>query len=205
MESAREKDGTLDEIHAVLKKRYHWRLTWLATVTGAAMILSLLVLFINKWNFPPYKELLMVLVSALDFAAIVLGLMFVVSIVDPAKHESAAAGALEDIRRQLRVSGAKASPAMFFEAFTILERVIRDYLDKENLSPSDTSRFRNALSFPQMIEILFNRNKIDHPFFDELRHLNAYRNIVFHGHVKQADQSMIEKTVAAAEKIGKLV
>ncbi len=204
METAREKDGTLDEIHSVLKKRYHRRLTWLATVTGVAIVLSLLILLIAKWNFP-YKVSFMVFVSLLDLAAIILGLMFVVSIVDPAKHERAAVGALEDIRRQLRLSDAQASPAMFFEAFTSLERLMRNYLDKENLSHPDNRNFRNAQPFQEMAEILFNRKKIDQTFFEELKHLNAYRNIVFHGHVKHADQIMIEKAGLAAEKIGKLV
>jgi hypothetical protein len=204
METAREKDGTLDEIHSVLKKRYHRRLTWLAAVTGAAIVLSLMMLLVAKWNFS-YKVSFMAFVSLLDLAAIVLGLMFVVSIVDPAKHERAAVGALEDIRRQLRMSDAKASPALFFEAFTSLERLIRNYLEKENLSHSDSRNFRNALPFQEMIQILFSRQKIDQVLFEELKHLNAYRNIVFHGHVKHADQIMIEKTKAAAEKIGKWV
>ncbi len=203
METAREKDGTLEEIHSILKKRYHRRLTWLAVVTGAAIVLSLLMLFINKWTFP-YESVLMIFVSALDLLAIVLGLMFVVSIVDPTKHERAAAGALKDIQQKLRLGGAKASTAMFFQAFTSLERHMRDYLDKADFSTAETKNFRNSINFQQMIEILLDKKKITLDFFEELRHLNAYRNIVFHGHVKQADQSMIEKATVAAEKIKQL-
>ena len=200
METAREKDSTLEEIHSLLKKRYHRRLTWLAVVTGAAIILSLLMLFVNKWVFP-YESVLMIFVSVLDLLAIVLGLMFVVSIVDPTKHERAAAGALKDIQRELRLKGTMASTALFFQAFTSLESFMRDYLDKADFTTAETKNFRNAISFNQMIEILFDKKKIDLEFFEELRHLKAYRNIVFHGHAKQADQTMIEKAVLAAEKI----
>jgi len=78
MDAAREKDDSLEEVHANLLKRYHIQLTILATITGAAIVFSLLVAYYNRTNCPvsPWIQLF---VATVDAAAIAGGLYFVVS------------------------------------------------------------------------------------------------------------------------------
>lgn len=89
MEAAREKDDSLAEIHATLQVSYHRRLTFLAWLTGSAIILSIVVVYLNRSNTiaPTY---LVWLASSVDLFAVVSGLAFVVSIVNPKKYERAA-------------------------------------------------------------------------------------------------------------------
>lgn len=203
MEAAREKDDTLEEIHSALRKTYHFRLTVLAWVTGAAILLSLVTVFENRRNFP-YKIWLIGLTSAIDLVAVIGGLWFVVSIVNPGKYEKTAERVLKEKKSELKLSGEAASAGEFFKEFRYLERLIREYLREKDLYIP--SRGVPGMSFPfqQMIEALLQNEKIDSAFFEELMEISRYRNLVFHGHVDTADRGMIDRVSAAAAKIQKL-
>lgn len=106
MEAAREKDDTLEEVHAALRQKYHARLALLAWVTGLAVILSLVTVFVNRWEFP-HKGWLLSVTAAVDLVAIAGGLAFVVSIVNPPKYERAARRRSSKIRKQNCASAGK--------------------------------------------------------------------------------------------------
>ena len=93
MEAARDRDDTLDEIHSALRQSYHRRLTVLAWLTGSAVILSLVVVYLNRSN-QPISGWVVAITGTIDFLAITCGLAFVVSIVDPKKYQKAAEKAL---------------------------------------------------------------------------------------------------------------
>jgi hypothetical protein len=203
MEATREKDDEREDIHVALRKKYYERLTLLAWVTGLAIVLSLVTVFVNRWEFS-YKPLLMVLTSVIDFIAVVGGLAFVVSIVDPSKYERTAARMLKEKKIELSLSGQRTSSAAFFEEFRHLERIIRDYLRRNELYVPSKGAPRMSFSFRQMIEALIQNERIDAGFFDELMKINKYRNLVFHGHLEQADQAMVERVRAAALRMKQL-
>ena len=73
MESARERDETLEEIHSALRLRFHRWLTLLAILTSLAIVLSLVVVFTNRWEFPG-KYLAAGVVAAIDVASVGCGL-----------------------------------------------------------------------------------------------------------------------------------
>ena len=77
MEAARERDETLDEIHGALRMRFHRWLTLLAALTCLAIVLSLVVVFTNRWEFPG-KYVIVAIVGLIDIASVVCGLAFVV-------------------------------------------------------------------------------------------------------------------------------
>lgn len=204
MEAAREKDDTLEEVHAGLRQKYHARLARLAWVTGLAVILSLVTVFVNRWEFP-YKAWLLSVSAAVDLVAIVGGLAFVVSVVNPAKYERAAAQELEDKKGELRLSGKATSATRFFEEFRHLEGLVRKYLRDRELYVPSRGAPRMSFSFRQMIEALLQDERIDSAFFQELMEINKYRNLVFHGHVEEADDAMVERVRAAAARIKELL
>ena len=197
MEAVRERDDSLEEVHAELRFRYHTRLRELAWVTGAAISLSLLVVFFNRSDVPT-PRLALLLVAALDLAAVVGGLAFVVSIIDPRKYEKAAGKVLESIPQ---VSASSTSASEFFDAFLHLERLIRDYLRSGDLYVPSRGAPRMSYSFRQMIEALLQNERIDRYTFDELLAINKYRNLVFHGHVDRADADMLNRVRAASSNL----
>jgi hypothetical protein len=203
METARERDDTLEEIHVALRQKHHFRLTLLASVTGLAIILSLLVVFLNRWIFA-YKTPLLVLTTAVDLASIVGGLAFVVSIVDPSRYERTAANVLEENREELQLGNRMTSSSEFFGEFIRLERLVRDYLRARELYVPSRGAPRMSFSFRQMGEALLQNEIIDRDFFNELIDINKYRNLVFHGHVEQADEGMVRRTRAASTRIEQL-
>lgn len=204
MEAAREKDDTLEEIHAALRRKYHGRLTLLAWFTGLAVILSLITVFANRWEFP-LKVWLLSVSAVVDLVAIVGGLAFVVSIVNPAKYERAAAKELRDKKGELRLSGKGTSATRFFEEFRHLERLVRDYLRDRELYVPSRGAPRMSFSFRQMIEALLQNERVESAFCEELIEINKYRNLVFHGHVEEADDAMVERVRAAAARIKELL
>lgn len=200
MEAARERDDTLEEVHTALRKTYHQRLTGLAWLTGAAIVLSLVVAYCNRPG-APVATWAQSLVALVDFAAIAGGLYFVVSIVDPGKYQRAAAKVLEQVAKP----AAPVSPSNeFFEAFLHLERLVREYLRDRELYVPSRGAPRMSFSFRQMIEALRVNEKIDSSFYEELLDINKYRNLVFHGHVTQVDTSMVKRTRDASSRFASL-
>jgi hypothetical protein len=199
MDSARERDDTLEEVHTALRKTYHKRLKILAWLAGAAIVLSLLISYCNRPGMPVvwWAQLL---VGVIDLAAIGGGLYFVVSIVDPDKYQRAAAKVLE---KAVEPTAPVSPSSEFFEAFLHLERLIREYLRDRDLYVPSKGAPRMSFSFRQMIEALRASEKIDGSFFEELLEINKYRNLVFHGHVTQVDTGMVKRTRDASSRVAK--
>jgi len=200
MEAAREKDDSLEEIHLSLLSNYHERLTRLAWLTGAAIIFSLLVVYFNRSN-ATISNWLILFVGIVDLAAIIQGLAFVVPIVDPNKYRKAAEKVLEQTQPEPGHSQQVAPAAEFFDAFLDLERQVRNYLKQKGLYIPSRGSPRMSYSFRQMIDAIFQNEKIDHQFYEDLLEINRYRNLVFHGHVDKADLTMVQKVRAAVARI----
>ncbi|MCI0350517.1 MAG: hypothetical protein L0Z53_13920 [Acidobacteriales bacterium] len=203
MEAAREKDDSLEDIHASLRLTYHKRLTLLAWLTGAAVVFSLIVVYLNRSNAAAPGWFVAV-VSVINIAAIVGGLAFVVTIVDPRRYQKAAEKVLREEAPQPPPPGQAAPAAEFFDAFRHLEKLIRDYLRERELYVPSRGAPRMSFSFRQMIEALLQNEKIDREFFEELLEINKYRNLVFHGHIETADPAMVAKVRAASARVQQL-
>ena len=89
MEGLEKADETLAEIHFELKKEYHSRLTALSVLTGCAIISSLTAVYANGFEFA-YRGVLFCATAAVDLGAIIGGLLFVTSIVNPERYKKAA-------------------------------------------------------------------------------------------------------------------
>lgn len=201
MESDQEKDDSLEEVYSAARLTYHKRLTLLAWLTGAAVVLSLVVVYINRATAPAPGWLLLV-VAAADVAAIAGGLAFVVFMVDPRKFQRAAKKVLAEA--EAPISREEIPAADFFDAFRYLERLVRDYLRENDLYVPSRGVPRMSYSFRQMIEALLQNESIDRRFSDELMEINKYRNLVFHGHVDRADPRMLRKVQDATKRIESL-
>jgi hypothetical protein len=201
MESAHERDDSLEEVHASLKASHHRSLCGLAWLTGSAIVLSLVVVYLNRSN-AAVSVWWQGAVALVNLAAVVGGLWFVVSIVDPSKYEKAAKKVLHDA--PIPVSGTQAPASEFFAAFLHLERLVRDYLRERELYVPSRGAPQMSYSFRQMLEALLENEKIDRAFYEELLEINKYRNLVFHGHVHEASAAMVKRVQDAAAKVEQL-
>jgi hypothetical protein len=195
MESAKDRDDTLDEVHASLRRSYHQRLAVIAWLTGAAIVLSLAVVYSNRPSAPVNGWGLLA-VAAVDLAAIVAGLHFVVTMIDPGKYQSAAQKVIAEKPPPSGISAA----SEFFDAFLHLERLVRGYLKQRDLYVPSRGAPRMSFSFREMVEALRANEMLPGTLYRELMEINKYRNLVFHGHVSEVDIAMLHRVREATRE-----
>lgn len=198
IEAARERDDSLQELHTVLRASYHARLKVLAWLTAGAVVLSLFVVWDNRSTVPA-SNWVMGIAAALDFVAMVAGLAFVVTIIDPAKYQKAAERELEH-RQQQAAAQPETSADDFFRAFREMEKALRQLVARSRLVVGEPREDggRGNPSVRQMAIALLDNGIVDDSFHAELLQIAKYRNLLFHGHVKKADTGMVDRTVRAA-------
>ena len=208
IEAARERDDSLQELHAVLRASYHARLKVLAWITAAAVVLSLFVVWDNRSTVPA-SNWVMGIAAALDIVAMVAGLAFVVTIIDPAKYQKAAERELEQRQQQQQEAAAQqkeTSAEDFFKAFREMEKALRQLVGRSRMvvgEPREDGSKGNP-SVRQMAIALLDNGVIDDSFHAELLQIAKYRNLLFHGHVQKADAGMVERTARAAALVRQL-
>ena len=204
IESARDRDDSLQELHEGLRASYHARLTVLAWLTALAVVLSLLVVWVNRTDHVT-PGWLMSAAAFFDIVAIVAGLGFVVTIIDPAKYRKAAERELEQQQQEQPYAEAReqASAEDFFRAFRQLERALREQMRRLDLITND-GEGKNAGSVRQMAGALLDNGTIADEFHVELLELAKYRNLLFHGHVGEADAGMLERVTNATARVRQL-
>ncbi|MEK8029267.1 hypothetical protein AACH06_00420 [Ideonella sp. DXS29W] len=212
IEAARERDDSLQELHAVLRASYHARLTVLAWMTALAVVLSLLVVWVNRTDHVT-PGWLMSAAAFFDIVAIVAGLGFVVTIIDPAKYQKAAERQLDQLEQQqhllqqaqpYREARDSLPAADFLRAFRQLERAMREQLRRLDLIGQGPDE-KLAGSVRQMAATLLDNGSIDEALHAELLELGRYRNLIFHGNVDEADASMLDRVTRAIGMIRSIV
>jgi len=200
MEAAREKDDSLDEIHAALRIKFHSWLTVLAIITGGAIVLSLAVAYFNRPG-APVRGVAQAAVAIIDVVAIIGGLAFAVAVVDPRKYQKAAQRELLEEKKGQPHIQQDVSSVAFFDAFLRLERLVRDYLRRNELYIPSRGAPRMSFSFRQMTEALLQNERIDRALYEELLEINKLRNLIFHGHVNSVDPANVERVTNASQRI----
>lgn len=198
MESARERDETLEEIHASLRLSFHRWLQVLSALTGSAIILSLVVVVTNKWEFPG-KYWIAAAVGLIDVASIVCGLAFVVATTHPKRFTHTAERVLERRGRELALSGDAQPVSRFFGALSKLEKALRRAATQADLSVASPEG--KPVNMKRLGDALLEADRIDADLARELQLINQYRNLVYHGHVSTADRTMIDRVVAATRTL----
>lgn len=204
IEAARDRDDSLQELHTVLRASYHARLKVLAWLTAGAVILSLFVVWDNRSTVPA-SNWVMGVAAALDVVAMVAGLAFVVTIIDPAKYQKAAERELEQQQQGGTESHAVTSAEEFFHAFRQLEQALRKQLNRQGLLTNDREQGgKNGGSVRQMANTLLENESVPNDLHAELLQINKYRNLLYHGHVREADTGMVERTMRATGRVKQL-
>src|SRR5689334_13947373 len=127
MDSVQQRDDTLEEIHSALIRQYYRQIKSLAIITGAAVLGSLTMLYLNGFAWP-YKAVVVAVAAALDIAAIAWGIAFVIRIIDPDKYSNAAKRLIEEDAQATDRAGKQEDSEDFFTLFERLEAAMRDAL-----------------------------------------------------------------------------
>lgn len=199
MDSLQQKDETLDDIHHKLKSDYYKKVRILAVVTGLAIIFSLWMVYLNG-GISEHKWWLYILTAILNVTAIIVGIFFVVSIINPDKYKKAAQEIIKEDKKDFPDTGSTIDQATFITDFIKLEKSVRDKLQAKQLFIAYGNTPQMMFSFRQMIEALNRNELINRRQLEELMTINKYRNLVFHGHQDRVDEGML-KRVKAAQKI----
>jgi hypothetical protein len=202
MESIEKKDDTLDDLHSRLKIKFYINLRLLAIVTGLAILMSLWMIYLNAGT-NSNKYWLFILTILLNSIAIIVGIFFIISIINPNKYKNAAKEIIKKDKKEFKLTGKRVDQLTFMNEFVELEKIGRDILhNKQLFNPFDDTR-RIAYSFRQMIIALF-QNKLISPYqFNDLIRINKYRNLVFHGQQDEVDAGMVDLVMDLINQLSK--
>jgi hypothetical protein len=94
----------------------------------------------------------------------------------------------------------------FFKAFRKLDRALRDLATAFELNQDEPEGKRNSLSpVRRTAQELLHLEAISEDLSQELTDLARYRNLLFHGGMKQADFGMVERARGATARLRQLL
>jgi hypothetical protein len=194
-----DRDATLLEVSDSLKAKYHGRMTWLAAVTGTAILGSLLSTWMNPWPGWP-RSFVMTVAAMSSVVAIVWAIVFVVQVVSPKRYANQADSELLALSQLSPPSEPGDTPNRYFSEFIGLERDIRDWLKELDIYVPSRGEPRMSFSFRQMIDALYQNERIDSSLRDELLAVNKFRNLLFHGHTEKVPSGMMDQLLTVKGK-----
>lgn len=200
MDNLENRDDTLREIHHRIKIDYYKKIRKLCFVTGASVILSLVMVWTNGYQTKFKNELLLITVIFIALA-IVMGLFFVIYIIDPDKIRKAAVQLINERYSREHSEDEIVDEGTFITAFISLERFTREIIQNNELVMRYQNRNREFISFREMIEILLINELLDREFYNQLLEINRYRNLVVHGHINQVSRQMLQMTQEVISRI----
>jgi hypothetical protein len=203
MDSLQQKDETLEDIHTKLKSDYYKKIRSLAIITGLSIIFSLWMVYLNGGN-SEHKWWLFVLTALLNLTSIIVGILFVISIINPDKYKKAAKEIIKEDHLESSTKDNSVDQALFISEFIKLEKSIREILQSRQLYIPFGESPKMAYSFRQMINALYQNELINHSDLEELLQINKYRNLVFHGHQDKVDAGMLQRVKTVQNSILKL-
>jgi hypothetical protein len=201
MESIQQRDDSLLEVHHELRRQYYFRLRVLSAVTGCAIVTSLVMVYFNGVEIA-WKPGIAIGTATLNLLAIIGGLLFVLSIVDPDKYKKIALKLAVEEHATTRETKTAQNATVFFDEFVRLERLVRAILEQRDVvAPRDRRQFS---SFRDAVILLYKNELIPRDLFDELLEISKYRNLVFHGQLHKVDERLIERVRNARAKLEQL-
>lgn len=200
LDSLQAKDETLEDIHTKLKSDYYSKIKILAFITGAAIIFSLWMVYLNGGE-SQHKRWLFALTILLNMIAIGVGIYFVIDIINPNKYKKAAKQLIKEEHFEKSADENTIDQTVFMKEFIKLEKDIREILQSRQLYIPFGNTPKMAYSFRQMAEALNRNELINRDALIELLQINKYRNLVFHGHQDKVDKEMLDRTYKAQSLI----
>jgi len=206
MDNLEARDETLVEVHSELKSTYYKQLKVLAIIGGSTIIASFVMIFVNYYSNWIRSALL--IPSAIGIVStVVIGVKFIVNIVDPKKYSKKATALLKEEEKIIQKEGTEISIGEFISSFIKLEKLIRDiYLQmssKPVFSIDTYKRIPNSLV--EIVDIFYKNKFINDDELGLLKEVIKTRNLVVHGQQAEIDSSwlkMLTKAIGIVENAG---
>lgn len=198
------KDETLAEVQAELKAGHYLRFRELSYLTAFAVCCDLLVVLLQALHVSYSRPYLLSVSVAATFACIIAAVFVTLRIIDPKRFEKAAQEILR--RRSRRAPSTVVSAGEFLEVFIDIERALREASAEP--APRVAVAFSSTPAFlplSQSLELLRRSEVLDSRLVDRLRKLISYRNLVAHGHVRDAEESQLWEARALRDEVRKAV
>lgn len=188
MDKEVEKDETLIEIYADIKKQYFSRLKFLLWLTGLSITFSLLVVYLNGFDLGAFSIFLVAVVGVLNIFTIFQAMVFVIFIVNPSKIENTADKLIEKDKESFDVRNSRTvSRGEFLDKFAVLEKTARNILAETPGQGVDAGRPRQFMHFQQVVRELFQRGVLTRDQINKLNRVTKIRNLVSHGEIGVVD------------------
>ncbi|HDR7527127.1 TPA: hypothetical protein QCX62_003722 [Bacillus paranthracis] len=180
-------DGKTEIIDEAIREYYNYILV-LSISTGMTLIADLFMLQFNAMETTVMKTRVYMVVGSMNVAIIIGAFVIALYIIRPINIEE---WAQKMLKKHNKGKGDVESTVNFYEfisKYIELEKLCRDYLNKDNESSS-------SVSLMAMAGRLRERAVINVTTYLELVEVSKYRNLVVHGHVSEVDQEMYSKLV----------
>lgn len=189
-----EKDETLEEINERIKFEYYKRLSSLLKTTGFSIGCSLLAVFLNGYDLGALGLLIKWFVAILNLFTLLLGIRFVVYIIDPKKVKKVA----EELIKEDRSIAPSQEPTtvtggQFITRFIELERLIRNFVHQNITNINDYGPVRGHEPLGRLITYLLRAEIINKEHAEILREISKVRNLAVHGEVPEVSAELLAK------------
>lgn len=181
MDRSEEQDASLYDVINVFRRTIHRRMSQLVVITGIGILSSLLAIYLNPstgW----FRAVTITIATLSDIVAIIGAIYLVIIIVSPSRFVRAAKQAVKEEEAKSPKMPSEPSSA-FFHKFVGLEQDIRNHIQDWDLCSSDMTNPRYISSFRQMVNTLYQNERISLNLRVKLLKLNEQRNLIFHGHI----------------------
>jgi hypothetical protein len=202
MDNQALRDETLVDVHKNLKSEYYRYLKWLSFLAGFSIIASIVMLIINPYEMCLKPWLFWPTILAVILTVIV-GLGFVLKVIDPKKYEKKVADMLS---QEPSSPSQQVTVGAFMEEFIKLEKELRQVYEN---SPFIVQRQSTGLPWPKRLwEIIdiFSKTELfrNGKEVDMLREVIRMRNLLVHGEQERVSQEWIDKIQSARNIISAL-
>lgn len=192
MDRLTETDDTLSEVVEALRQQQHRQLSILAIATGIAIISSLLAVYLNPTE-TDLRAAVRVIAAFFDIAVVVGSIAFVVSVVRPSRYSRAARREYATSQKRVAAGIGQEPSNTFFREFIALEQSMRTYIEENNIGVPGRGAPRASFSFRQMVDALWQNERISRELRDLLLEVNKFRNLLFHGHMDQVSEGVVSE------------
>ena len=202
MDAAARADETLEELYEELKRQFHRKLTVLSIVTATGIIGCFVVLFLNKYDlcWLPY---LAAVVFVIACASVIGGVLFVITIIDPAKYRAVAKQLAREIEPPTKASDS-VSRGAFLELFIEIEQRVRRIWSARTYGQRLGLR-QSMPSFREMLEVLYSHGIVTQDLYGQLMSVSKHRNVVVHGQVEFVNPDVFREAETARNKLNDIV
>ena len=190
MDEQVKSDPTLDEINQEIKRSHFKNLKVLCVLTGASILLSLVLVFTNGFDYSR-KTIFVIFVSLINITTIIMAIVFVIGIIDPDNIVKAAKKLIKEDRDLFSAESGDSMDSIkigdFIEKFVQLEKKTRELDKRFELSNYIRYSYKKITPLIDLFKIMLQMELIDQKTFQDLREVNKVRNLAAHGQIESVD------------------